>query len=245
MPQSLQKYFNLELEPEGVATAESPIRFVASTPTADRIGDRVFPSGIDLTNYTKNPIVLFDHDHKSPIGTAKVWVENDKLLMEPTFSDASGTARETAALVRQGVLKAVSIGFLPLETKPNQNGGFDIIKSELLEVSIVSVPMNQEALRIKAAQSESEQNVQNQLEAIDAKLNLIMTQLTKLESMMADESEESTEVEPKPEEPEEPEETEAKSKSKSAVEVSVSVQPTLTQLEEFFKLFTNKGNKQP
>ena len=168
----VQKLFNLELEPAGVVSAESPIRFVASSATPDRVGDRVFPKGMDLANFEKNPIVLFNHEHESPIGTARVWVEGEKLLMEPVFSDASETARETAALVRQGVLKAVSIGFMPLEVEPNDSGGFDITKSELLEVSIVSVPMNPEAIRVKSMSDFSEQ-----LKALDAKLDMVLAKL--------------------------------------------------------------------
>jgi hypothetical protein len=91
------------------------------------------------------------------------------------------------------VLKAVSIGFMPLETKPNEAGGFDIVKSELLEVSIVSVPMNQEAVRIKAMTPDE---VAAAIASFEAKLDAINAKLDEI--LAAVSAEESTE-EPAPE----------------------------------------------
>jgi len=41
-----------------------------------------------------------------------------------------------------GVLRALSVGFDPVEVEPNGKGGFNFNKWELLELSIVAVPAN-------------------------------------------------------------------------------------------------------
>jgi hypothetical protein len=49
---------------------------------------------------------------------------------------------------QQGVLNATSVGFIPKETEPMPGGrGYQFVKSELLEFSIVAVPANAEAVR--------------------------------------------------------------------------------------------------
>jgi hypothetical protein len=52
--------------------------------------------------------------------------------------------------VREGVLKATSVDFLPVEGSwskdKNREGGIDFHKAELLEFSVVSIRANPEAL---------------------------------------------------------------------------------------------------
>jgi phage head maturation protease len=43
---------------------------------------------------------------------------------------------------KAGVLRALSVGFDPVEVEPNGKGGFNFNKWELLELSIVAVPAN-------------------------------------------------------------------------------------------------------
>ena len=47
----------------------------------------------------------------------------------------------------QGLLRAASIGFRPLESSPNGRGGLSFTRWELLEWSLVAVPANAEAVR--------------------------------------------------------------------------------------------------
>jgi HK97 family phage prohead protease len=145
----------------GAATvdADSPIEFVASTEATDRYGDIVRVAGWNLANYKKNPIALFGHDHSMPIGTHKVWTAG-LALMSALKLAAAGTSAAVdmaRALVQQRVLRAVSVSFLPLEweyirdEKSKEITGYDFKKQELLEISLVSVPANQEALAVARA----------------------------------------------------------------------------------------------
>jgi hypothetical protein len=50
----------------------------------------------------------------------------------------------------EGLLRAASIGFTPMEWKENELGGKDFTKWSLLEISLVPIPANASALRLAA-----------------------------------------------------------------------------------------------
>ena len=54
----------------------------------------------------------------------------------------SKLADEFCGLCKAGVLRALSVGFDPIEYKPNKAGGYDYDRWELLELSVVAVPAN-------------------------------------------------------------------------------------------------------
>lgn len=120
---------------------------VASTNSVDRHGEVVDNNGWDLKAYKKNPLILWAHDHSIPaIGmSAKTWVEGEgkkaKLMIKPVFHDVTEQAKALKALVDMGVLKALSVGFKPLDSPD----GVTFTKNELLEVSLVNVPANADA----------------------------------------------------------------------------------------------------
>ena len=123
----------------------------ASDPTPDRYGDRVFPSGMDLGPYRMNPVLLWGHDSGAPpVGTGAVWVEGEELFLAPTLSTSDARAAQLAEQIAAGEIRAVSIGFLSHESAENEHGGVDHTRTELLEISFVSVPANPNAVRIKS-----------------------------------------------------------------------------------------------
>lgn len=130
---------------------ERQIRVVVSTPTPDRVKDVMDPTGVDLSAYRNNPIVLADHDRSSPIGTADIEVKSDRVEAVITFAPpgASAKADEYCALAKAGVLNTVSPGFIELESAPIKGGGYHVKKWELLELSLVTVPCNAEATVIE------------------------------------------------------------------------------------------------
>lgn len=127
---------------------------VVNTGTVDRDRDRVLPSGADLSNYLKNPLVLWGHDYRSPwaiIGrAAEIRTEGDIRIRPELREPASDT--DPMHIIRSlwdaNLVRAASIGFNPLTWAENELGGRDFTEWELLEVSIVPVPANQEALRL-------------------------------------------------------------------------------------------------
>jgi HK97 family phage prohead protease len=132
-----------------------PNVFVMSDSRVDRMGDVIDAEGWDLKNFKSHPIALFNHDPNQVVGTwAEVRIEGKQLrgrldLAEAGTSPLVDTVR---ALHSQGILRAVSVGFRPLEKKPLDKsadeffGPFRFTKSELLECSLVAVPANPRAL---------------------------------------------------------------------------------------------------
>ena len=71
--------------------------FVISDGSLDRHGTRINPKGWDLRNFKKNPIALFGHDSRFPIGTwENIRTEGDKLVATPR-------EREIMSLVARGL----------------------------------------------------------------------------------------------------------------------------------------------
>ena len=127
------------------------IEVVASKEVVDRQGDKVIINGISIDKFVKNPVVPFAHNYSSlPVAKAVgIKFEGDELVMKLQF--ASKELHEFADTVfnmfKEGFLNAVSIGFIPLKSSFDETeGAFVIEKSELLEVSVVPVPANQDAL---------------------------------------------------------------------------------------------------
>ena len=148
---------------DAVATSDSrTFTFVFSDETVDRYGDIILAHGWDLKNFNANPIALFCHDASSVdniMGRAKnVRVEGSRLVGDIEFAgaDANPKAEVVRRLVEGGFLKTVSVGFAPIEwaqaKDKSRPGGVDFTKSELLEISIVPIPANPNALvQAKAA----------------------------------------------------------------------------------------------
>jgi len=123
---------------------------IASKEITDRMGDVIKIAGIQTNNYLKNPIVLFNHDTNKVVGkTIDIVKTGDSLIVKIQFANTY-FAQEVKELVAEGFLNTLSIGFLPLEHKPNDNGKGVVYESvELLEVSIVSIPANPEAVILR------------------------------------------------------------------------------------------------
>ena len=137
-------------------TQDKPIKFVASTANPDRYGDVVDQKGWDLRAYNRNPVVLFNHNpSQMPIGKGKAYVENDQLMLEVEFDQKDDMAKTIEQKVRDGYINAVSVGFQPSKTIARSSlpadhpyhgkSGSYFQSSELLEVSIVTIPANNEA----------------------------------------------------------------------------------------------------
>lgn len=122
------------------------ITMCGSTEVVDRTGDIIKMSGVDLTNYLKNPVILFNHDYDKIIGKAlEVEVIDSKLIFKIQFADTK-LGNEVYYLLKNGYMNASSIGFIGKEYEGNEHGGLTFTKIELLELSIVSVPCNPTAL---------------------------------------------------------------------------------------------------
>ena len=119
----------------------------ASTADEDRQGDVVPPSvwAKGMENYLKNPIILAYHDHSEPIGRMiEHKVDEKGLWIKAKISSA---AKSVFNLIKDEVLTAFSIGFRIIDAEYNAAQELFVIKElELHEISVVSVPANQNTL---------------------------------------------------------------------------------------------------
>lgn len=123
--------------------------FVLSDGSLDRHGTRINPKGWDLRNFKKNPIALFAHDGRFPIGTwTNIRTEGDKLVatLKLAAKGTSDRVDEIISLVEQGILRATSVGFSVIKYGVAGKDQYDYVEQELLETSVVAVGSNSNAL---------------------------------------------------------------------------------------------------
>ena len=152
--------------------ANNIFTFTASTSTEDRYGDVIEQGSKSwaLQNYEQNPVVLFNHNALSmPVGKGIVEATDDSLIIDIEMDTGDPIGAELARKMDAGFLHAVSVGFRPIEVTdrsklPKEHKAYGtrgryFTKSELLEVSLVTVPANGEATAIKSLNQEIEQQI--------------------------------------------------------------------------------------
>ena len=124
------------------------IKGSASTNHIDRAGDTIesdawLKGGLD--NFKNNPVILFNHNYDRPIGRAKeIGVGENGLELTARISKSAGDIKD---LIKDGVLGAFSVGFKVKDAEYlTETDGYKIKDAELFEVSVVSVPCNQNAV---------------------------------------------------------------------------------------------------
>lgn len=133
--------------------------FRASSPAVDRQGEVIDQAGWDLTSYRANPVILDSHKYNSIddiIGRAtRVEVMPDGLEVDVQFSDTD-KGRMADRLVADGFLKTVSVGFRSMHRRPGQRAGEPVThtRMELLEVSMVAIPANRDAVRLRGLEDD-------------------------------------------------------------------------------------------
>jgi hypothetical protein len=157
------KFTNVEVQPETVdASSEEDgfsLSFNVSTPTVDRDGDTINQGGWELSDYQKNPVVLWVHDAKSPpvARSTSIFVDNANgnggvLKSTAVFpsKDLYPFGNMIGRLYANQFMRGASVGFIPTEFEISKDrDGFhptDFKKQKLLEWSAVPVPSNPDGL---------------------------------------------------------------------------------------------------
>ncbi|MGF6957994.1 HK97 family phage prohead protease [Paraburkholderia youngii] len=125
------------------------IEGIASTPTADRYGDIVEPLG---AQYSVPMPLLWQHDHASPVGAVEfAKLTEEGIPFRATIAQVNEPGRlkdrldEAWQSVKAKLVRAVSIGFRPLEYSYMDEGGIRYLSWEWLELSLVTIPANADA----------------------------------------------------------------------------------------------------
>lgn len=161
--------FKQPIQARGVVlrTAESGrvITFRASTPAVDTYGTSIRPEGIRTERYDSNPIFLWAHDGygsmfgggpsvDSVIGRVVGYERNAEAFdidVEFATEEMNPKAEQAYRLAKGGFLNAVSIGFRVMKWHVEEREGGEIYvldEVELLEVSLVPIPSNPEAVAL-------------------------------------------------------------------------------------------------
>jgi hypothetical protein len=136
----IRKQLNIEITDSD--EAEGTIRAVISSGQPDRHGEIIDQTSWDLTDYLKNPVVLWAHDHSQPaIGQAiEIGINSDGML-EAVIKFAVkeyAFARTIFNLYAGKFIRAFSVGFLSGESE--EKDGITILKNNVLyEFSAVNV----------------------------------------------------------------------------------------------------------
>lgn len=161
----IHKTFSTNVKAEN---GERAVTAIISTAAVDRDGEVLIPQGCNAKDYEKNPIVCYAHDSYwlLPVGKCLALKrDEDSLTAKIQFAERPETLPidqewepdTILAMFQQGILNAFSVGFMPIEVREATSR--DITKFgdgcrrvyskwSLLEISVVSLPANQEAVAL-------------------------------------------------------------------------------------------------
>jgi hypothetical protein len=153
------------------------VNFIICDNTLNRKGWRLLVEGIDMEGFSKNPVCIIQHNTWSiPVGKWKnLRVEQGQFLGTVEFDRNDEEAVKLYWKYIDGYMNAVSLHIIPIEESDapeylvkGQRYG-TITKSELLEVSLVTIPGQKNAVRLSTP------------EGLDYKLNIINSNEGKME----------------------------------------------------------------
>lgn len=137
---------------------ERTAQFIISDDQVDRM-DEIVEQSWDTENYKNNPIVLWGHNPDEPenvLGTS-LGLETEKGDDDVTrtkstvkFSDEGINPKADMVFnqVKAGILRTVSVGFIPKTFKTSDDDKDVLADNELLEFSIVPIPANPRAVAL-------------------------------------------------------------------------------------------------
>ena len=149
-----------DFQTRAVSGSKPIVEYVGSDDSEDRYGSVIDPRGWETDAYMRSGsgVVLWAHNYGlPPVGkTIKLTKTAKELRFLVEFAvNQSAFAREVFELVRDGFLPGVSVGFIPksaeshtattISSQHAENKRYT--KAELLELSVVPVPANRNALK--------------------------------------------------------------------------------------------------
>lgn len=165
---------------EAIKTRTIP--FVFSDETRDSYNTVLPVKGWDLSQFNRMGVALYNHssygsDPDNVIGTARAWVEGNRLLGEITFekADINSKAEKVFQKVLAGTLKGCSVGFRSLERGAWGEGDeaydgkrptYYYGRRALIEISVTPIPANPNAKVRSSIQPDGEMEPTEELEYI-------------------------------------------------------------------------------
>ncbi len=139
------------------SASEDGGEIVITTPKPDRVKDRILPRGGRFDAYMRNPIVQWGHNYDDPWATIGQTTNLDladtgivaAFRLRPAANDADPQS-VIRLLWAGGWVRTASVGIWADREGVSSNdlGGLDFAAWDLLEWSLVPIPMNPDALRV-------------------------------------------------------------------------------------------------
>src|SRR5690625_3142645 len=155
------------IEVKAVNEDRRVVRGIATTPGVDRVGDIIEPMGVSF----KNPLAfLWQHKHDQPIGTVRFEQPTDdgiEFEAEIAKTDEPGRLKdrldEAWQSIKLGLVRAVSVGFRPIEYAFMDEGGIRFISpkfssfqpSQFRQTSRLLYPASAKAWMLRQPRSSS------------------------------------------------------------------------------------------
>lgn len=160
-------YLNSAFEAKSINKKNKALKIAgyANTTAKDRAGDVItahaWAKGVE--NFRRNPVLLYQHKHDCPIGKVNsIKVDKKGIFVEASVSEAAEKTQGVQTLIKDGALKSFSVGFRVKDGNYNrEDDTMTITDVELLEVSVVSVPCNQDSLFSLAKSFDSDDERKN------------------------------------------------------------------------------------
>lgn len=137
---------------------------VITAETLDRDGEVLIPQGMNSVDFDRNPVLFWNHDYSQPVGKCVSLKRGDRSIAgefifarKPDGYLGEFFPEVAAALVGQGIVRAVSVGYVPETGGTRRATDIDRKKYgdevqtifsrwKLLEVSLAPMQANPDAL---------------------------------------------------------------------------------------------------
>jgi len=152
------------LDTKASALDNDCVEVIAGTSKMARDGHIVDMRGLDMSAFLRSGTILWSHDPKLPVGipiSGRVDAAgNLQMTIQFAPDGASVSSDECRKLVKAGIIRNMSIGFKVIEAQQidpkRAQGGKRITRSELWEVSFVSIPADPGAVVKSRGKEDSE-----------------------------------------------------------------------------------------
>lgn len=139
---------------------------IITAETLDRDGEVLIPAGMNSKEFERNPTLFWNHDYAQPVGKCLALKRKDRHIegdfifaKKPDGYTGEFFPEVAAALVGQGIVNAVSVGYVPesggvrkaspVDRKAYGEGANTIFSRwKLLEISLAPLQANPDALII-------------------------------------------------------------------------------------------------
>ena len=125
------------------------IKGLANANTVDRGNQRIEPTAFaaSMPRFMSNPTLFLNHNWDIPVGKIVDFkLTSSGLEVTAEVGEGWAEADKTWAMIKGGAIRAFSVGLRPEEIEEDDEGVEVITLAELLEVSVVGIPMNAESL---------------------------------------------------------------------------------------------------